>query len=523
MKKIPLFALLFVALPVSATNHYVRAGAAGTASGADWTNAYTALPASLVRGDLYYISKGNYASHNFNDADSGATTIEVRAATIADHGTATGWMDSYQGQAVFANDINFGADYYIFNGAYRSTVTGNPKVDWSLDSGYGFQVDNHTARICNGNVMMEIGANAPTFQHDITVEYTDLWGSGVSAAVGGNPCEDGLDVVGGSYIKFTLGAIHSVGEDISEWHGNHGHIGGGGGYGTGSGNEMSYTWASNNCCNDGVIHGQGLSVSEDEINWTLKYNYLVNMVSTSTLFPATPCDYNTCSGHNGPWYIYGNVFYGDTSNHCAAGDGVLALFDVAFSGTVYVLNNTFSFLSNANCSNPEPAWFFNNGDPSWRINMAGFIWENNLIYKGDNENIYLTCPTLRMTCTGAFTWDYNSWLSMLDTSANSDTSTHVQRTPLNPFQADTSYDFRLTSHTAAGLDTTSILAANGTDMLGATRGTGGTWDRGAFQLSGAAPPPPVLHPPVLLGDFPNCVGEDCSNLFIIIITDNEAR
>ena len=39
---------------VSAANHYIRAGATGLGLGTDWINAYTAIPATLIRGDTYY-------------------------------------------------------------------------------------------------------------------------------------------------------------------------------------------------------------------------------------------------------------------------------------------------------------------------------------------------------------------------------------------------------------------------------------------------------------------------------------
>ncbi len=119
-----------------AGNCYVRAGATGAGSGADWTNAYTALPSSLTRGVTYYIAGGNYTSgHNFSDADSGSTPITIQAATIASHGTSTGWNNSYQAQAVFTCCWTFGTDYYIINGVYRSTASGNPTTDWT--TGYG--------------------------------------------------------------------------------------------------------------------------------------------------------------------------------------------------------------------------------------------------------------------------------------------------------------------------------------------------------------------------------------------------
>src|SRR4030043_1400540 len=83
------------------TVYYVRAGATGANNGSDWNNAFTTLPATLVRGTTYYIADGNYASYTFDDAVSGTTLITVKKATVADHGTETGGVSTYgDGQAV---------------------------------------------------------------------------------------------------------------------------------------------------------------------------------------------------------------------------------------------------------------------------------------------------------------------------------------------------------------------------------------------------------------------------------------
>ena len=89
-----------------AANHYVRSGASGNNSGSDWTNAYTSLPSSLIRGDTYYIADGNYAAYTFNDAESGSNYIYIKKATVAAHGTETGWDNTYgDGQAVWTTAV----------------------------------------------------------------------------------------------------------------------------------------------------------------------------------------------------------------------------------------------------------------------------------------------------------------------------------------------------------------------------------------------------------------------------------
>src|SRR5688572_27675121 len=46
--------------PLEGANHFIRAGATGAANGNNWTDAWTSLPSSLVRGDTYYIADGTY-------------------------------------------------------------------------------------------------------------------------------------------------------------------------------------------------------------------------------------------------------------------------------------------------------------------------------------------------------------------------------------------------------------------------------------------------------------------------------
>ena len=59
----------------------VRAGATGANTGADWNNAYTVLPATLVRGATYYVASGSYGAYTYDDAESGTTVITIKKAT----------------------------------------------------------------------------------------------------------------------------------------------------------------------------------------------------------------------------------------------------------------------------------------------------------------------------------------------------------------------------------------------------------------------------------------------------------
>ena len=125
---------------VYAASHFIRSGATGANNGNDWTNAWTNLPTTLVRGDTYYIADGTYASHTFNDNASGTNYIYLKKATVADHGTSTGWLDSYgDGQAIFPQ-LSFepapsgNGGYYDFNG-YSAAATQNCGIKVSFGNG----------------------------------------------------------------------------------------------------------------------------------------------------------------------------------------------------------------------------------------------------------------------------------------------------------------------------------------------------------------------------------------------------
>ena len=93
-------ALMFVSPAVCfAANHYVWCGAGGSGSGNDWSNAFTDLPVSLVRGDTYVVAGNSvcrYNFHLFNDAVSGTSVITVRKANAAQDSGVAGWQSSFE-------------------------------------------------------------------------------------------------------------------------------------------------------------------------------------------------------------------------------------------------------------------------------------------------------------------------------------------------------------------------------------------------------------------------------------------
>lgn len=186
--------LLLLALSLSAANHYVRAGAAGSANGDDWTNAYTALPAALTRGDTYYVADGTYSNYTFDDAASGTTVITIKKATVADHGTETGWVSTYgDGQAGFG-PLVFSTPYWTLDGATRT----------GMKSGHGFVIT--TSAAVNPSQKGIVFSNGTS--GNVTIRYVEIAGHGPDGDGGGN---DLIYTLGASDVTIQYCHLHDSG------------------------------------------------------------------------------------------------------------------------------------------------------------------------------------------------------------------------------------------------------------------------------------------------------------------------
>ena len=112
-------ALLLSAFASGAATYCVGPAATGTGTGADWNNvkAWSSTPA---RGDTWYLKNGSYAAKNFSVANSGSTLITIKKATVAEHGTDTGWSAAYAAQAVITAPLTVSSDYYLIDGLTRN-------------------------------------------------------------------------------------------------------------------------------------------------------------------------------------------------------------------------------------------------------------------------------------------------------------------------------------------------------------------------------------------------------------------
>lgn len=94
----------------SATNYYVRSGATGTNTGADWTNAWSDTGrinyAALRPGDTVYLAAGTYGPLSIQATGTSGSPITFLRASSANHGTATGWSTSLDGRVIIDGQGN---------------------------------------------------------------------------------------------------------------------------------------------------------------------------------------------------------------------------------------------------------------------------------------------------------------------------------------------------------------------------------------------------------------------------------
>lgn len=517
--------------PAFAANHYICPGATGTHSGAEWTDAYTGIgtatgninPASMVRGDTYYVANGQVtlasAVTTFGVADSGTSIITIQKAVDGANGTNTGWTNGGTGtcnenQAVWGPFL-VTTDYYTFNGATRGgTLTGKPEYDWRCGNGnayilatgcstyggsaYGFYVNNNNGSnipVTGITLANETGAiaggipndNVPV--HNLVVHYFEVNGS----HNGGSGCD--LNAVNnysyghptGTYQNFDGGISISGGQtygDDIQYNFIH-DLGVSDGIlidspGTASlgGSTLAHNWVMNTCYTL-LEHSEMLSsrIWNGGLSYglTIADNYLEN--SDGTAYFATPTGADNIVPTN--WDFYGNVIFynageayaGQTGN----GDGAVEIYNWAtFSGYLHIYNNNISGidLPGGACDIEV------NGNSG--ATMGTMIIENNVFNGCNQTNISpQSCPSGGCTQN---TWDYQSYFQMTNSG---DSSSHKQVSASNPFtsvgQSASEDDFTLTTDTAAW---TSLGSPYNIDIVGNTR----TSSRGAFQYEASVGP-----------------------------------
>ena len=424
-----LLVLLLITPPAFAANHYVLDG--GSGDGSAWDNAWDDLPATLTRGDTYYIGDGTYVGYEFDDAESGTDIITIKKAISTDHGTETGWDSAYgDGQAQYNGVLRINNDYYTIDGQ-----TGGGPGSWK--SGHGIKI--YTA---SGSDSISIGNATDTGVNNIILEHLEIQGhgidqasyqSGIKGAYGND--ESGI-TIGYCYIYNHFKQIIQLDhyEDIII---EYSYLGPNGDHDTYDGGN--------------TYHGIGITF-RDNNGVDVRYNHIVDISETAIIGLVN----DTTSEVATDWRIYGNLFY-QTGDITIIQPFVLRIArgNTAVSGMQFH-NNT---IANASIWNP--------GISSIGSDGGGNEAYNNMYYD-------LTCTSF----TYAYTHDYN----YVNATTYSPSEANLQTDTGDPFTDSANADYTLNSATDDGDST--IGATYNTDMSGATRGSDSVWDRGAFEYNG---------------------------------------
>lgn len=432
-------------------NHYIREGASGSADGSDWTNAWTDLPASFVRGDTYYVADGAYGGHAFDQGTSGTTWVYVKKAIAADHGTATGWADSYgDGTAIFLAAFTFGSDYWEIDGQVGSNRTG-----------YGFEVVNDNSNL----IAPHDGADHITIKYCNIHNYPE--GTTLVQLEAGN-FHSLVYSLNPTYLTFSHCYLHHV-------FGTH--------FLTRSGDHITieYCWISENG-STAEQHGE-LWSDDGSDNVVFRYNKCCDIDGTAYIF----CGNGEVGSIADTWDVYGNIFR-MTGTWGGSTSGVILVDDQAsnhvhakdwnvFNNTIYMIAGYFSF----NFAS---------------VSTIGVLVKNNLIYQNRPDNQYVNYGFIDFG-GGAGTYDYNyyglcAFPESFNNAAHENTIYGGPNCDLSDavgfpgFVDAANGDFHLKGEITdyPGL---ALASPYNVDMDGVLRGQGAGWDIGAYEYAGGDP------------------------------------
>ncbi len=477
---VALLIAMFVATSVClAANHYVRAGAAGNGSGSDWTNACSnfagsCAPVSLTRGDTYYVAAGTYLSGgaNWNAPTSGSLVITVKRATVADHGSDTGWTAAMDGQVTFgAGGWMISTSNWIFEGQ-----TGNA-IPTATAVPYGFTIsDNATS----GTGLVETSGSTS----NITLNHFRI--SGVQCCGANYNGVYGFFAPGGSNLNFNYVELDQIKSDPFHFNGV-------------TGVTVDHAFVTTNLGGISNNHGQGFWMDEDT-NVTIRNSFFQDIAGTAYIVCGSGASgVLACNNIN----VYGNVFY-HSRTHPQVGPSD------ADGETGYLIECIFSTSSNSNpChgfnfTNNVISNFDDNNPGLYPDSLnTGFVWLNNIWYNIDCSHGGGGTCFIPMPSGAVGSHDYNTFLSISSLLVSTDPlSSHefLSEATVTPFVASSGRNYHLVSDTSPAHlnDGLALASPFSVDPDGNTRGTNGAWDRGAYQFSSGtatAPQPPSQPSP----------------------------
>lgn len=238
---------MFSYTPASNPNdRYVRVLGSGesrpTQNGLSWSTAWTsfspATNAAIAAGATCWVAGGNYGAVSLDWQGTVGSRKTLKKATIANHGTNTGWSDSYDTQVIFdGGSITTSA--LSIHGCAHITIDG--QVRSGLRSGYGIQcrnayngiaaannpgLDTVTIRYCDISSLPQLPpATEDSIQYkgdDLLVEYCWLHGNS-SNRFQTDGHGDGIQAFGGTNLTVRYCVFENQGQHI--FYGSPGFVG----------------------------------------------------------------------------------------------------------------------------------------------------------------------------------------------------------------------------------------------------------------------------------------------------------
>lgn len=453
---VAIWAVLLLPSLADAAICYVRDGGTATGTqgrdtnGGSWSQAYDQLSTAETncpRGDTIYVADGTYNGVTLNTAVSGTARITIKKATVADHGTETGWDNTYgDGQASFGT-FSVETGYWTINGQTRDES--NPPYSWLTEAAYGFRIGNPTVE---GNAIECRTFGSPAFD-GLEVAYT--WLEAYNQTI-----TEGTPTLSAHAIHFYLGGGSGAYDGVHLHHNlatdgvNHFIM-----------HDTNQALIEYNAFTAGQStgdnHGESVNLYFTTTDSTVRYNYFketymaVGHAATAVI---TQC----CNAAT--HYIYGNLF---DSYQTGGADGFIGFgVNGANSGdcvNCYIVNNTI--VHGRGGGVPYAYVSFPDG--------SGNRLQNNLFFDSGNA------PGADLGTGG--TISHNGYGGSSSDGTNAQTS--IATSIFVDYAGD---NYKLASGTTAGATLTNQtlggrLQTFDTDMLGNTRGSDGTWDRGAFE------------------------------------------
>jgi len=425
---------------------YVRQDAAGANNGSSWDDAYTSLPPTLLRGYTYYIAKGAYGSHVFNDATSGTSRIIIQRATTAINGADPGWSGAYDGTVTFDGG-SFWTDYYTIDGR-----TVDPNWRTGQVTGYGIRFVNSSA--VGGAYVLRLDNGANVGANHLLFYGVGFYGKG-------------RDSGAGDFLVYALGSSSTdITFSYCAFSDN------GGAQFNIRGNNSSWTFdhclATRNTSTH-AVHGEFMSLT-NATNFVISNSYFIDIEGSGIIaavnggavngldfFGNVVCHTDAYRAHTGRVDDGSGITYGITGVINIAQNG----------GSENATGNNIRFYNNT-MANVEGLWC---GVHIESPGNTGNIVRNNLFYYFANTGYPLAGYGARTAITGVNTVSDNLYYQVWNegNAAPAFTGAFVNAAAL---------DFRLTAHSSPAGATT-LGSTYSPDSFGTTRTS---WDIGAFEF-----------------------------------------